>query len=352
MIKTRVKANSLPLAIGSFPNKDASAALDMIFKYFNKIPLWPQLPQRSFKEEMYLQYSKLLPGLVINNLNKSFYVQYDDDIYEKIADYFEGTMVEDLSAFAIDEDFAEGLTEFLKQKDRIKIMEPLAVKGHITGPVSLALGLHDQNKKPVIYHQEYMEVIVQQVIKKSQWQIKKLKEINRNVIYFLDEPYLSSMGSGMLNLKPEELKKYITDVVDIIKEEDVLLGVHCCGSTDWSFIMDLGFDIISFDAYNFGEDLLQHTEQLKHFMHNGGILAWGIVPSNKEVEGTNLDYMTGRMYKYLTVLSDAGFNVKDVLKHSFITPSCGMGSATELLTEKIIQYTLQISSRLKKEYSI
>lgn len=347
-----IKPDFMPIAIGSFPHKNADEAFKVIFKYFKDIPLWPQLPKISFKEQMYLQYSKGLPGLIINLINNTYYIQYDDAIYEKIAEFFTNTFESNPEDYALDEDAAAGFAEFIKQKTEIKKLTPKAVKGHITGPLSLALGLLDQNKKPVIYHEEYFDAIAQLIIKKSEYQIKKLKEINNNVMYFLDEPYLSSLGSGMLNLDKEKIKESLKNVIAKIKDFGVTLGIHCCGNTDWSFIMNLGADIISFDAYNYGEDLLQFSEELKIFMEKDGILAWGIVPSTKEFENTTFDSLIKKLYDLFEILVSRGFNIKEVLKKSFVSPSCGMGSLDEELTENIAKMTVDISNYIKKEYNI
>jgi len=347
-----IKPDFMPIAIGSFPHENADEALEIIFKYFKDIPLWPQLPKVSFKEQMYVQYSKGLPGLVINLINNTYYIQYDDAIYEKIAEFFEKSFEGSPEDYALEEDAAAGFAEFLKQKERIKKLNPKAVKGHITGPLSLALGILDQNKKPVIYHEEYFDAIAQLIIKKSEYQIKKLKELNDNVIYFLDEPYLSSLGSGMLNLDKEKIKENLKNVIAKIKEFGVKIGIHCCGNTDWSFIMDLGADIISFDAYNYGEDLLQFSQELKVFLEKGGMLAWGIVPSTKEFEAATFDGLIKKLYGLFGILAGRGFNIKDVLKKSFVSPSCGMGSLDEPLAESIAKMTIEISNHIKKEYGI
>lgn len=347
-----IKPDFMPIAIGSFPHESADEAFKVIFKYFKDIPLWPQLPKVSFKEHMYLQYSKGLPGLAINSINNTYYIQYDDAIYEKIAEFFEKSFEGNPEDYAMEEDAAAGFAEFMKRKKEIKNLNPKAVKGHITGPVSLALGILDQNKKPVIYHEEYFDAINQLIIKKSEYQIKKLKEINDNVIYFLDEPYLSSLGSGMLNLDKEKIKENLKNVIAKIKDFGVTLGIHCCGNTDWSLIMDLGADIISFDAYNYGEDLLQFSEELKIFMGKGGMLAWGIVPSTKDFEKITFDALIQKLYALFGILVGRGFNIKEVLRKSFVSPSCGMGSLDEPLTENIAKTTMEVSSHIKKEYGV
>ena len=38
----------LPMAIGSFPQPEPQAAWDLVLKYTPVVPVWPQLPRRSF----------------------------------------------------------------------------------------------------------------------------------------------------------------------------------------------------------------------------------------------------------------------------------------------------------------
>ena len=56
--------NCLPTMIGSMPHTDPAEACAVVSRYLKDIPAWPQLPQRSFKENMYAQYSEGFPGIV------------------------------------------------------------------------------------------------------------------------------------------------------------------------------------------------------------------------------------------------------------------------------------------------
>ena len=65
MSKTEFKC--LPTIIGSMPHADPQKACSLIVRYLKDIPAWPQLPRRSFLENMYVQYSEGFPGAVIKN---------------------------------------------------------------------------------------------------------------------------------------------------------------------------------------------------------------------------------------------------------------------------------------------
>ena len=62
---TNLEFGCLPTIIGSMPHTDPSAACRQVAHYLKDIPAWPQLPNRSFLENMYVQYSQGFPGVVI-----------------------------------------------------------------------------------------------------------------------------------------------------------------------------------------------------------------------------------------------------------------------------------------------
>ena len=64
---SNIEFGCLPTAIGGMPQTDAKAACAQVVYYLQDIPAWPQLPNRSYNENMYVQYSQGLPGLVIEN---------------------------------------------------------------------------------------------------------------------------------------------------------------------------------------------------------------------------------------------------------------------------------------------
>lgn len=64
---TRFEQAGLPSALGSLPIVDPSAACDLMTQCFPAIPVWPQLPKRTYLENMYVQFSESLPGVVFAN---------------------------------------------------------------------------------------------------------------------------------------------------------------------------------------------------------------------------------------------------------------------------------------------
>ena len=62
--------NFKPLGIGSLPYIEPAEAWQIILEYFPEIPFWPQLTKRSYLENMYVQFSENLPGLLLDKRNE------------------------------------------------------------------------------------------------------------------------------------------------------------------------------------------------------------------------------------------------------------------------------------------
>lgn len=341
------KFNFSPTCIGSFPHTDPRQICDKILNSFTEIPFWPQLPKRSFFENMYAQYSEGLPGVQIDDKNKTIYLEASKNLSSEIERTYEKYLAGDLEYFAITKERAAGFYEFTRQLEARKTDGLKFIKGHVTGPVSFGLAITDESKQAIFYNQELQEVLTKVLAMKIRWQVRKLKSIFDKVIIFIDEPYMVSIGSSYVNIKPDEAMKRIEELVKEVHKEGGLAGIHCCGNTDWGLLLRTDIDIINFDAYNFIESISLYPEELKQFLALNKSIAWGIVPTSsdaKEDAGSLLE----RLEKGFDVLAKKGVARKDLLRSSLITPSCGCGTLSIDKSEEILSLTLKISERLRK----
>ncbi|MCX5686133.1 MAG: hypothetical protein NTW09_01530, partial [Candidatus Omnitrophica bacterium] len=196
-----MKFNFEATGLGSVPFKDPKEACRVIFENYKEIPFWPQLPKRSFLENMYAQFSEHLPGLVLDEANKSLYID-TTGVAETIEEVYGKYLESDTEFFRMSEDRAPGFYHFLENlKNPPK--EIKFIKGQITGPVSFALTVTDQNKRAIIYDKDLLEIITKTMVMKARWQVRKLKKAHPAVIIFIDEPYLMSIGSSYVNINAE-----------------------------------------------------------------------------------------------------------------------------------------------------
>jgi hypothetical protein len=181
------------------------------------------------------------------------------------------------------EDYAHGLHAFLKT---VKTKKFGHLKGHVTGPLTFTLGLKDHTGKPVYFDEEFREISLMLLKAKTRWQLDQLKQHAEKVIIFIDEPILSALGSSSyLGVNSAEASRLLKELIDVIRSEGGISGIHCCGNADWPMVINCGPDIINFDAYDYTDTLALYHEQLRGFLGRGGFLAWGIIPTSDAIAG-------------------------------------------------------------------
>ncbi|MDP3730742.1 MAG: hypothetical protein Q8R14_04365 [Candidatus Omnitrophota bacterium] len=329
--------------IGSLPFKDPRCACRLVFDNFKYIPFWPQLNNRSFKEHMYCQFSEGLPGVVIDEKKRSVYVDSGkaasgmEKAYQK---YLDG----DVEYFRISSEFAEGLYEFFGSFKK-EAQAARFVKGHVTGPVSFGLSVTNENKRALIYDKYMFDVAVKVLAMKTRWQIRELKKLSKDVIIFVDEPYLVSIGSSYVNIPADDVTRSLDDIFSAIREEGALSGVHCCGNTDWPLLLKRGVDILNFDAYNFMKEFFLYHRDIKDFIGRGSAIAWGIVPSSSAADTETPESIAKRLKEALKILEDKGIDGSSI--SSLVTSSCGLGTLDERRAKRIVETAKGVSDILK-----
>ncbi len=326
--------NCLPTIIGSMPHTDPAAACAQVLKYLKDIPAWPQLPRRSFKENMNAQFSEGFPGIRLTDDRLRFVRAKDfDDSLER---FYTAYLEEDIDKYPTTPSYAAGLHIFMGSTG----LSPLAVKGQITGPLTWGLSVTDEEGKAILYDDVLGDALAKFLRLKAAWQEKQLTEISPNTIIFVDEPYMASFGSVAVPLSKEKVVSLLEEVFRGIKG---LKGVHCCGNTDWSVILETSLDIVSFDAYNYAQSLSLYPAETKAFLGRKGVIAWGIVPNDSPSLGKeSAAALKDRLEEAMLPFTRNGISFQQLLAQSIITPSCTLASlespdasarALELLAE-------------------
>jgi len=173
--------------------------------------------------------------------------------------------------------------------------------------------------------------------------IEEVKASAQPIIMFIDEPYLVSVGSSFVSIKKEDVIKQLNEIISAIHKEGAFAGVHCCGNTDWSILLDTDIDILNFDAYDYLDALLLYPDRLKKFFAKGGVAAPGIVPTSEKIEQETSEKLSEKLKAYVDKLAAKGIDKELITKNSIITPSCGCGSLPEELTEIVLSYIKKIS---------
>jgi len=308
--------------IGSFPFTDINEAVDVIFSSCREIPFWPQLPRRAPTENMYIAFLESVPSVVMDEESGSAFV--DTTKTEGIEQFYENYSGKALDAFAISSKMAPGFYRFLERLQDIR-KDVKFIKCQLTGPFSMGLGLKDEQEKPIIYNHGFFDIILKALHMKAQWMIKTIKASypEKDIIIFFDEPYMVSFGSAYVSIPKENVIAIFNEVASGL---DAKRGVHCCGNTDWSVLLNADLDIINYDAYNYLDTIFYYKDDLARFLAKGGWISPGLVPSSKEVLAASAKDIEALKTKFFDAMAGIGAAIKD--RDILVTPSCGLGSLT------------------------
>jgi methionine synthase II (cobalamin-independent) len=338
--------------LGSFPHFDSTALCPHLARAV-QIPAWPQLPRRTFRENMYTQYSVGLPGIVVDEARQRVYFDTSGDLSAALEAFYERYLADDVASFALPGDYAAG---FYAMLDTLQSIPGDWAKGQVTGPISFGLTVADQDRRASLYNEQLADPIVKQLAFNARWQVRQLKHTacRSNVIIFVDEPYLASFGSAFISLSREQAVTMLNEVFDAIHAEGALAGVHCCGNTDWSVLLETAADILNLDAYRYLENLALYPAELRAFLDRGGSLAWGIVPNNEEIYNITPEGLAQRLRGGLRMIGDrargrgVSLQPEEFAGRSLITPACGLGPTTIEIADRAVEMLAQTGEILRR----
>jgi methionine synthase II (cobalamin-independent) len=321
----------LATGIGSLPHTNPEQALDLIFKYTPHVPFWPQLPRRDAREGMVAQYVDGLPcievtrkGVFYNGRNKE----------KQLEAFYERIIARDIDYFSINEDCAAGFYAFYQRLVKSDLASVKFIKVHLTGPFTIAASIKDEKQRALVHDPVLMQAIQEGLAMKALWQLKMLGKFGKKMILFIDEPYLGCFGSAYTSINREDVVASLTALTGSIKSAGALIGVHCCGNTDWSIFTDIEhIDIINFDAFSFLEKVILYSDSLTRFMQRHGALCWGIVPTQKPETEERAGVLTDMIQQGLVAMEKKGLSPQVVLQDLCISPSCGLGTLDEARAE-------------------
>lgn len=330
--------NFLTTLSGSVPYTHTAAVCEKITKTVD-IPIWPQMVKCGFRENMYTQYGAALPAVVINDAAEKITFDTTEDITPALETFYMPFLEENLDYFCLPRQHADGFYTMLEQ---LKGTPGAWVKGQVTGPISMGLTVTDQDLRASLYNEMLADVLVKNAAMNARWQISELKNVRPNVIIFVDEPYMASFGSAYISLSREQVIVMLDEVFEAIHAEGGLAGVHCCANTDWSVLLATQVDILNLDAYGYLENLALYSVELRQFLDRGGVIAWGIVPNNEEIDSVTPQGLADQLRDGLALIcnkaASRGVTItpKEFASRSLITPACGLGPTTPEIADKVI----------------
>ncbi len=357
-----LRADCQTTAMGIMPHTDVQRAVDLALSM--DIPFCPQLPNVSFFEDMYVQTSQSFPGIVIDPANTK--ISFDHAKFqEDLVDY--SRRIDEPDTFTLSRDYSATYHLFMAKDLR----GYSAIRGQVTGPVSFGFRVTDENSRPIIYDEEIRALLFDFIQRKTSQQYRQLKDKNRNAFVWLDEPGLGWVFSGLSGYDDIHARQ---DYQAFLAGIDGPRALHLCANVNLPYLLGLGVDLLSFDAYQMELMPKGYAGAIADFLRGGGIIAWGIVPTNsdglaKETPETLARLLTG----YWEVVSrNTGLSARQIASQSLLAPArcclknigrvganddvrnCQVGATTieEELVERAFAHLKTLSGILRNEFEL
>lgn len=132
-------------------------------------------------------------------------------------------------------------------------------------------------------------------------------------------------------------------------------GIHLCGNPDWDFLLDLDLDILSIDAHTNSEIIGLYGSSINRFLNRGGIISWGIVPTNFEpFERENIKSLEKLIVQIWDKYCKMGIDINFLLSRSLIYPAtcCLVNPDIEKTVEKAFKVVKDLSEELRNKYKL
>lgn len=352
-------------AMGIMPHTDIEKALTLALSL--DIPFWPQVPRVSFYEDMYVQASQFFPGISLDLAQQR--VVFNNRTFENgIAEYEEVMAKPD--GLALTKEYSSVYHSFLEKE----LSRYYSIRGQMTGPVSFGFRVVDEENKPIIYNELVKTLLYDFMQRKANVQWEHLHKKNPRAFVWLDEPGLGWVFSGFTGYNDVQAQE---DYRNFVQGLEGLKALHLCATVNLPYLLSLGIEVLSFDAYVLEVMPAGYTEAVGNYLREGNIIAWGIVPTDSTNLGKETpETLAARLMTYWEkVTRGTGIEGKQIAEQALIAParcclknigqvggmddtksaSAAMPITTtieEVLVEKAFSYLPEISGIVKGKYGI
>lgn len=320
-------ADGATAGIGSLPHTDLGAAAAFAIGEFD-IATVPTLPQRSIAETMLAQAVVGIPGVTI-----------DDDGSPVVA----SAPPRDGDAILIDldHDAFRSLHAFLELAVKVNL-DGAPVKWQFVGPVTLGLALEHAGVDAGVAFELAGTVVRAHLAALSEAIADVLPSSPQMVL--LDEPWFAELMTPGFPLAPDHAIDLMSSAMAALPTTTVA-GVHCCAPCDIATLLSSGPRVISMPV---SRELVDWAGYLTRFLDEGGIVAWGAVPTDGPVPS-----LPDRPWRALSdlwcALVQRGCDPVMLRRQSIVTPQCGLAWHSASVARRIARLNADVGTRVKDQ---
>ena len=338
-----IPGNLLTTAMAVMPHTDVERALQVALSL--DIPFWPQLPNYNYYEDMYVQAAEHFPGILLDLEGRTLRFSTDKFIEE----------LEDCLAHFDEPEYFDISTTYSVVYHRfldLDLAERPAIRGQLEGPISFGFNILDQNDRPILFDDTVRPFMLDFMAQRINVQLKRLLKRNPNAFMFVDEPGLQFLFSALAGYGDVKAKDDLAYFFALIERPR---GIHLCGNPDWDFLLNLDLDVLSLDIYTNAEVFASYATAIQSFLERGGVIVWGIVPTNFEpFEKENRQSLARQLEQVWSVLARRGIDTSFLLSRSLLSPAtcCLVNPDKEKTVEKAFKLVQLLAEDLRAKYKL
>jgi hypothetical protein len=337
----------IPLLLGSLPYRSTPQALAAVRHVSAGLLVWPQLPQRSYREGGLAQAAVGFPGVHIDAARRV--VRFDRELADNGLDRLGlAYLRHDRMSVALADEDASGLAELSRQREHLRGVQ--AIKGQLLGPISLSLQLTDQQQRPLIYDTALFEALTHHLHLRAAWQSAMLANLCGVTITCIDEPFLDAVGMPFLPIDWPTARQHLGLVLDGI---DGFRGLYAGGAVDWAEVFQLPLDLVIADLDRYAASMLTDGVAWAAFLHDGGVIGLGIVPTEADpLQMARVEALAARVEAFLGGLAAFGIEPAQCLRQAVVTTNDMLGHLSIELAERAMQLLIDLSRILRERYAL
>ena len=298
--------------IGSLPLMSIPSAIRSVAEFSAEIPFWPQLPRQSERETVIGQGLGIVADL-IEPRNEGYGYQVKEGGIDSLLEILHRSNGELTPANAV------GFSAFEGALLSGLFSSAVAVKGQIEGPITLSTYLFHRGR-PFLSDPTLFAAIAFHVSQIICWQIDRLKSAGLPVLLFVDEPALCLEVPVGNAVSEEQRLDALAVTLEDARVRGAYAGLHCCAARPFRRMYRVRPDILSFDAHE-GLELFFTDSRALDFVHQGGIVAYGIVPTRRGLNALDSASIFNRWLQAASRASDP----RIIAQRAMITATCGLG---------------------------
>ena len=337
----KIPGNLLTTAMAVMPHTDVDRALEMALSL--DVPFWPQLPNYSYYEDMYVQAGEHFPGILLDLEKRTLRFSMDKFLQE-LEDVL--ARFDDPEIFDISQTYSAVYHRFLA----LDLADRPAIRGQLEGPISFGFNVVDENDRPILFDDTVRPFLFDFMARRINVQLDRLRQLNPNAFMFVDEPGLQFIFSAMAGYGDIKAKG---DMDLFFSQIDRPRGIHLCGNPDWDFLLNLDLDVLSLDVYTNAEVFASYAPSIKRFLDRGGVIVWGIVPTGFEAFAQEeIPSLIQRLETIWKILWAKGIDREQMLAQGMISPAtcCLVNPDKEKTVERAFAAVRQMAQRLRERY--